>query len=338
MATLLQHFDTLLLDLDGVCYLGKEPVIHAPQSLAKAVEQGIKQAFVTNNASRPGSTVADQLVSLGIPARAEEVVTAAQVGVELLTEHVKPGARVLVLGTDYLIDQVAGAGYTVVASADDKPEATIQGFKPTLTWEEMSEVALAIRQGALYICTNMDKTIPRERGLMVGNGSIAAAITNSTGVEPLSAGKPQPKIFQVAAQMMAAQAALAVGDNLDTDIPGAVAAQIPALHVLTGLATAYDVCLAQPHQRPTYLSDDLRALHEEYPRVEVEATSAQVGDFRVNLAAGSFTITGPEGVSQLEEGGVIDLDAYRALAPLCWKLADEGIAFTLPHFTVRERA
>lgn len=338
MASLLSTFDTLLLDLDGVCYLGDESVIHAPESLATAVERGTKQAFVTNNASRPGSTVADQLVSLGIPARAQEVVTAAQVGVELLAEHLEAGARVLVLGTEYLMDQVAQAGYTVVTSADDKPQAAIQGFKPSLTWADMSEVALAIRQGALYICTNMDKTIPRERGLMVGNGSIAAAITNSTGVEPLAAGKPEPKIFLVAAKMVGAKAPLAVGDNLDTDIPGAVAANIPALHVLTGLATAYDVCLAKPHQRPQYLSDDLRALHEEYPDVQVEPTCATAGEFHVSLEGEDLRITGPAGEMKLEEGTVIDLNAYRALAPLCWQAADNGIAFTLPHFSVRERA
>jgi len=59
---------------------------------------------------------------------------------------------------------------------------------------------------------------------------------------------------------MEAERPLAIGDNLDTDIKGAVAAGIDSMHVLTGLASARDICLAPSDVRPTYLCDDMRGL------------------------------------------------------------------------------
>ena len=332
--TLVSRFDVGLFDLDGVCYLGNEAVEYAPESIRKAIADGMRQAYVTNNASRAPKEVAQQLVALGIPATEETVVNSAQVGARMLRQHVEEGAKVLVLGAQALRDEVRKVGLVVVESADDEPAAVIQGFDPNTCWAALSEAALAIRAGALYIATNLDKTIPRERGLMVGNGSMVLAVSNSTGVTPLSAGKPEPEIFRNAAEMLQAQRPFAIGDNLDTDIQGAVAARIPVLHVLTGLATARDICLAPATHRPDFLADDLRALHEPYPTVETD------GDwFAVRGARCRWNGTGFEfGEGSVE--GPMDLDSYRALAHAAWRAADSGVsalvlAESLPELSVR---
>ena len=49
---LAQAYDVALLDLDGVVYRGGQPVEHAAEALAAARAQGMRLAFVTNNASR----------------------------------------------------------------------------------------------------------------------------------------------------------------------------------------------------------------------------------------------------------------------------------------------
>lgn len=332
--TLVSRFDVGLFDLDGVCYLGKKAVKYAPESIRRAMDGGMRAAYVTNNASRAPEEVAQQLVDLGIPATGESIINSAQVGARLLRQNVSEGARVLVLGTQALRDEVTKVGLVVVESADDKPDAVIQGFYPDANWANLSEGALAIRAGALYVATNLDKTIPRERGLMIGNGSLVLAVSNSTGVTPLSSGKPQPEIFRSAAEMSGAEHPFAIGDNLDTDIQGAVAAGIPALHVLTGLATARDICIAAPTHRPTFLADDLRSLHEPYPEIEKDGEWVVVREARCRWTGSAF---------ELGEGsvnGILDLDSYRALVHTAWDAVDSGtelahIEAVLPVLTVR---
>ena len=96
--SLAAFYDVALLDLDGVVYLGGSPIPGAADALAKAAASGMRLAFVTNNASRTPSAIAAQLTGLGVPARADEVITSAQAAARLAAEHLPAGATVLVVG------------------------------------------------------------------------------------------------------------------------------------------------------------------------------------------------------------------------------------------------
>lgn len=317
-------YDAGLFDLDGVCYLGSEPIGHAPEELTQAVAGGMRHSYVTNNASRSAEDVAQQLASLGFPAVAQDVITSAMVASHMILEQFGKGAKVLVVGGQGLMEAIVSCGLKVVSSADDCPDVVVQGFSPDIDWLKLSEAALAIRGGAAYIATNMDKTIPRERGLMVGNGALVNAVATSTGVAPRSAGKPEPEIFHKAAEALGSKTPLFVGDNLDTDIKGAVRAGIDSLHVLTGLATARSVCLARPDVRPTYLCDDLRGLNEEYPEVQIENGKVQVGDCTAEWTGKEFCVTKAGENIAVDTQVVIDINSYRALAHASWLALDEG--------------
>ena len=91
------RYDVALLDLDGVVYLGEQPVAGAAQALAAARQVGMRLAFVTNNASRTPDQVAQLLHRVGVPAAAEEVVNSAQAAAHYLADRLPAGAPVLVL-------------------------------------------------------------------------------------------------------------------------------------------------------------------------------------------------------------------------------------------------
>ena len=59
--SLLQEFDGIVCDLDGVVYRGHEAVPHAVQSLLSALSSGVKIVYATNNASRAPADVAAHL-------------------------------------------------------------------------------------------------------------------------------------------------------------------------------------------------------------------------------------------------------------------------------------
>ena len=263
--------DVALLDLDGVVYVGRGAVAHAAESLERALAvYGMRSAFVTNNAARPPSEVAEHLVELGVRARPADVVTSAQAGARMLAERVPPGSRVLAVGGPGVAAALRERGLDPVASVDEQPVAVMQGYGREVGWRQLAEASLAIERGLLWVATNLDRTIPTPRGRVLGNGSMVAALRHATGVEPLVAGKPEPPLMLESVERTAASRPLVVGDRLDTDIEGATRSGIPSLLVLTGVTEWTELLTAGPQHRPTYLDRDLRGLLVVQPEVVVD--------------------------------------------------------------------
>jgi len=259
-ATLQAAHDALLVDLDGVVHLGPEPVAGAGEALAAARAEGLRIAFVTNNASRAPEQVAAALREVGVQSAVEEVLTSSTATAALLARRLAPGSRVLVVGGDGLREPLLAHGLEPVASAEDSPVAVVQGWSPDLTWALLAEGAVAVRRGCPWIATNRDATLPSPRGALPGNGAMVAAVAMATGVEPEVVGKPGRALFDAAVDRTGAKRALVIGDRLDTDIAGANAAGLPSLLVLTGVSSADDLLAAPPEHRPTYVGTDLSAL------------------------------------------------------------------------------
>ncbi|WP_103062100.1 HAD-IIA family hydrolase [Actinomyces qiguomingii] len=327
-------YDVALLDLDGVCFSGDARVPHAADGANGAREYGMRLVFVTNNASRSPVAVVNKLARNDIAASPDEVFSAAMDAAALLHEHLPDGASVLVVGGEGLRQALTDEGFKVVASADDGPAAVVQGWDAAVDWAMMSEGLYAITNGALHVATNLDATLPTERGFALGNGSLVAAIANASGRRPLAGGKPFPGIYQRALRRSGGTRPLAVGDRLNTDHVGARAADIPGLHVLTGVSTARDVLLASPEERPTFLHTDLRGLLEPHPAPERIGSGVQ-GWWQVGDECWRVTDAGLED----RNAGILDascatvsLDAYRALACALWEFADAHAGGTeVPH-------
>ena len=254
-------YDLVILDLDGVVYLGTEPVPGAVDAVNRLRERGTALVFATNNAARRPDEVATALGGLGIPAGPDEVLTSPQAAAALLADRLAPGSAVLVVGTDALSTEVAGVGLTPVSRAGERPAAMVQGYGPRVGWPELAEACVAIRSGALWVATNRDRTLPSPRGPLPGNGALIAVLTTALGREPDEVvGKPAPTLFRRAAQRAGASRPLVVGDRLDTDIEGAVRAGMDSLLVLTGVTTPAELFAAPPDRRPTHVAPDLTAL------------------------------------------------------------------------------
>ena len=251
--------DLLLLDLDGVVYVGAGAVPGAVPALASAVAAGAVTSFATNNASRTPEDVAEHLRSLGVAAAPADVTTSSQAAALLVGERLGPGARVLPVGGPGVRAALLEAGHVPVG-VDEAPDAVVQGFGRGLTWADLADAAAAVRGGALWVATNTDLTLPTERGPAPGNGSLVGAVRNAVDVDPLVAGKPEPGLFRAAAQRAGAGAPLVIGDRLDTDIAGAHRAGMASLLVLTGLHGPAELLAAVPEQRPDHVSADLSGL------------------------------------------------------------------------------
>jgi glycerol 3-phosphatase-2 len=301
-------YDVALTDLDGVVYLGASAIPGAPAALAAAVAAGLRIVYVTNNASRTPSAIAAQLAALGAPARPADVVTSAQAGARLLAERLPPGSEVLVVGGTGLRLAVRERGFRPVSVASGQTAAVIQGYAPDLSYSLLTEGALAVQAGALFVASNADLTLPTPRGRQPGNGSLLRVIATATGQEPLVAGKPEPPLHAEAVARSGARRPLVVGDRLDTDIEGAVRVGCDSLLVLTGVTRPLDLVLAPAWQRPSYLAESLAGLLAPQPGVTRDEDGFRCGGWLARPGPGQVALSGTGE----------RLDGLRALCAAAW--------------------
>ncbi|GII51618.1 haloacid dehalogenase [Planotetraspora thailandica] len=316
MTTLVEAYDTLLLDLDGVVYLGDHAVPAAPEALEKARKGGVRLAFVTNNASRTPAAIAQHLRRLGVSAAPEDVVTSAQAAARLVAEHVPAGSAVLIVGGMGLRAAVRAHGLRPVTTALDGPAAVIQGIWDRLSYGLIAEGTLAVRQGAWFVAANGDATMPTGRGELPGNGAMSRVIAAATGVEPVVAGKPEPPLHRESVIRTGAERPLIVGDRLDTDIEGATRAGVDSLLVLTGVTGPLDLLTAAPAHRPTHIAADLSGLHARVPGVRHGSSGWTCGGWTAVWEGGRLSVSG--------DGDRVD--GLRAACAATWEAAGDGRA------------
>lgn len=280
--------ELILADLDGVVYRGALAIPNAVEQLNAAATRA-RVAYLTNNASRTSVAVTEQLRAFGLRLGVNDVVTSPQAATALLARTVAPGSKVLVVGGDGLVDELTKAGFEITRSADDNPDAVVQGFAPHIGWQDLAEASFALaerpgRDPLPWIATNTDWTLPLERGLAPGNGTLVSAVHTAVQRLPEFAGKPEPAIFESAFERFGTRNALMIGDRLDTDMKGARAAGIASMHVLTGVDRPKQLVAASSDMRPDFIVETLEGLHEPYPGTVIEKDgTAKVGTARVRM-------------------------------------------------------
>lgn len=311
---LADHHDVVLFDLDGVVYIGPDAVDHAASVVDALRERGIQRGYITNNASRPPSVIADKLREIGIAGVEDaDIVTSAQAVARMIAKQVPAGANVLVVGGAGLHDALRAHGLHGVSSAEDDPAAVVQGFSADLNWSLLSEGGYAIQAGVPWFASNLDLTFPSPRGPAPANGSFVQVLERITGRQPSVAGKPERALFDESVIRTEASRPLVVGDRLDTDIRGARAAEIPSMAVLTGVSDLATLIAAE--DRPDYVAADLRGLLDAHPQVELGEELAACGPARVRLDDGAIRVL---------EAGDHTTALIRAVITLAWSMPEES--------------
>ena len=306
-------YDLVIFDLDGVVLLIDKPIPGAAEAVERLRAGATPIAYATNNASRRAAEVATLLNGMGVSAEPAEVLTSAGAAAVLLAERLPAGAPVLVVGAEALRAEVRDAGLTPVDSLEDEPVAVVQGYGPEVGWKVLAEATLAVRAGATWFATNTDRTLPSPRGPLPGNGSLVAVLRTALDREPdVVVGKPQPGLFRTAAAQSKAQRPLAVGDRLDTDIQGAVTAEMDSLLVLTGVSGPADLLAAPVERRPTYVAADLSGLFRPADDARVPEPGAGSG-----RKAGGWRVT-RDGDRATLDGSGDPVAALRLLCAVTW--------------------
>jgi 4-nitrophenyl phosphatase len=261
---LADRYDAILLDLDGVVYRGDVAVPAAVVTLLRIRERGARILFLTNNSARTPEQVADKLRGLGVEADPGEVLTSAMATASMLKREGSGARTAFVIGERGIREALAGAGIEVRDGEPDRTDLVVVGWDRTVDYAKLRTASLLVQRGARLIATNADASYPAPDGLWPGAGAILAAITTTTGAEPVVVGKPARPLFEAAARATGAAHPLVVGDRLDTDIAGAAALGWDSLLVFSGAARPEN--LARSSVLPTYAAEDVSALLQDPPR------------------------------------------------------------------------
>ena len=263
MADSVSPVRSVVIDLDGVMWVGDDCIAGAGEAVNRLAAAGCNVVFVTNMSRLTVVTQQERLARCGVPPPTE-VVTSAVAAASLLA----PGDRVMVCGGEGIAEAAESAGAVVACYASDGPsahdgggapaeravDAVVVGMDPRFDYAACGRAMRAVRAGARLIGTNHDPTYPTPGGLEAGGGAILAAVAAAAEVEPVLAGKPNDATVSCVRERLGSGPGMVIGDRPDSDGLLAEALGFDFALVLTGV-TSHDDLPVSP--TPALVAEDL---------------------------------------------------------------------------------
>jgi 4-nitrophenyl phosphatase len=256
--------EAFIFDMDGVLYRGKQALPGVGELIAALEARGLPYLLATNNSTATPADYVRRMAGYGVTVDESHIQTSATATRDFLKRELPDRAKVLPIGAPALAEQLQmGTTFEITDDPDDNVAAVVVGLDQAFTYERMARAMKAIRNGARYIATNADATLPVEDGVLPGAGTMVAAIATASGKQPTVIGKPETLMMTTAVAQLGTTASrtVMIGDRLDTDILAAARAGLTTALVLTGVTTRDD--LAGSDIVPDYVFTDLPAITRE---------------------------------------------------------------------------
>ncbi len=244
---LIERYDYFLLDVWGVIHDGYEVYPGVKASLEKITSLK-KQVMFVSNAPRPAPIISSKLNSLGLSVTLSQILTSGDVvRNQLLTYEdevfSKLGKRFYHLGAEknqdilsnllvQTVDQLEEADFILMTAYLDEGE-DLEQF--TSLFQQAQKLQLPL------ICANPDKDIINGNQIRYCSGYFALQYEKMNG-KVFYYGKPYHNIYKEVFTRLGfsfddsekLRRVLMIGDTLETDIQGAMNANIDSALVLTG--------------------------------------------------------------------------------------------------------
>lgn len=256
--------EAFIFDMDGVLYRGKQALPGVNEIIAALEARGLPYLLATNNSTATPADYVRRMAEYGVTVTESHLQTSATATRDYLKRELPDGAVLLPIGAPALTEQLqAGTTFKITDDPAEDVAAVVVGLDQGFTYESMTRAMKAIRNGARFIATNADATLPVEDGVLPGAGTMIAAIATASGRQPTVIGKPETLMMTSAVAQLGTSASktVMIGDRLDTDILAAARAGLTTALVLTGVTTRDD--LAGSDIVPDYVFTDLPAITRE---------------------------------------------------------------------------
>ena len=188
------NVDAVLIDLDGVLFVGDAPVPGAVETLEWLRDERIPFRCVTNTTRRSRRAVAARLEGLGLAIPEAWCFTPALAAVRRLGEEGVAACHLIATGDVHRDFEEAGirladgeAPYVVVGDAGD-----------WWTYGGMNRAFRLLLDGARLLALERDRFWRDADGLALSAGPFVAALEYGAGVTAEVVGKPSPAFFRLA--------------------------------------------------------------------------------------------------------------------------------------------
>jgi HAD superfamily hydrolase (TIGR01458 family) len=247
----LEEVGAVLIDLDGVLYVEEEPIAGAMDAVERLRIGGLALRFVTNTTAHSRDRTLEKLARLGFSVAERELVTPAALAVQHCRER---GHRRVAL----VMNDEVKRDFAELQEARDSADAVIIGdLGAAFGYDVLNRAFRQVMDGAELIALQKNRYWMRADGLSLDVGPFVAAIEFATSSEAYVVGKPALAFFdQVLADLeVGPTSAAMVGDDIESDIGGALRAGLVAILVRTGKYT--DERMRESGIDPTIVVDSI---------------------------------------------------------------------------------
>lgn len=220
----------ILFDLQGVLYQDGQTFGCAPEAVRRLADAGVRIRFLTNTTTRPRREIAERMARMGFEASEDRIFTPCMAARRVLQ---RTGARRVHLAADAALAEDL-AGFELV---EESPDAVVLGdLGRRFDWDLLNRLFGMLRGGAMLIALHKNRHCLSQGEVVLDLGPFVAALEYAARIEALVVGKPAGAFFSLALADMdvAAEDAVMVGDDLEADIGGGLAAGLRTVQVRTG--------------------------------------------------------------------------------------------------------
>lgn len=224
------HVKGILFDLDGVLYVGAQPIPGAVAAIERIRASGMPCRFVTNTSTLSLVSLQKKINALGFLIPAEEIISAPQAALLYLKQQQDPVCRFL------LADDVK-KDFAQFRQSDTEAKFIVVGdIGDTWSYRLLNEVFNCLMQGAQLIAIHKNRFWQTEHGLQMDIGAFIHGLEYASGTPAMIIGKPSADFFRIALDDMGLHAdeVVIIGDDIDSDVGGGQQAGMRGILVKTG--------------------------------------------------------------------------------------------------------
>jgi len=255
-----------LIDTDGVILKGEKIIEGTEKALSLLKDSGAKIMIATNNSTRSRKKLLNFFKKHGIDLNLENILTSGYCASRYILS--KNYEKIYVIGEKGLLEEIKNTGVKIVDEDIEKCDAVIIGMDRKFNYKKLVAAHKFIKNGADFIATNADATLPIENGDLPGAGALVSCIETSTKIKPIILGKPNAFFLETALSIANERKENCgiIGDRPETDILMARRSGCMGILVLSGVSTSKRIEDYPEECRPHLIYSTLLEFAEDYSK------------------------------------------------------------------------
>jgi len=229
----------IIIDLDGTIYRGDQLVRHAKPFFSMLNKNNVNYKCFTNCSKRIPKELASSLKEMGLQIKESNIITSGCITKNYLRKK-KKRSLVYVIGSASLKEFLQTENIQLVQGIESTADYVVVGFCTDFTYDDLTHALWHIHEGAEFVATNVDDTIPVGDNVVPHTGAICAFLEYVSKTKPLNLGKPSKYAGEYFREIFGSNQVYVIGDRIDTDMLFAKNNGFSGCLVLTGITLRQD--------------------------------------------------------------------------------------------------